>query len=155
MSKPEEANHVLAEAAGDAVAIQRSRLPRRLGCWLLVAVWFAILMTPCGLFYLAAQGEIRLEHGQIPDPHTHPRLLMSLISESDDRGLRIERSTILAEVSDTALCVETAVTFLLWESSGGNQNVAFCDCYQRQDADAAWNLVSTYGGACAPTDPGS
>ena len=127
---------------------RKKSLPRRLGCWLLVAVWFLFLSTPCGLFYLAANGEIRFEHNQIPDPHAHPRLLISLISERADRGLRIERSTI-AFIEDSArLCVETAVTFLLWQSSAGNQNVVFCDCYWRADADSAWQLASTFGAAC-------
>ena len=133
-------------AAADAA--RKPSLPRRLGCWLLVALWFAILSTPCGLFYLAANGEIRLEHSQIPDPHAHPRLLISLISESADRGLRIERSTMMPADEDARLCVETAVTFLLWQSSGGNQDVKYCDCYRRADSDSAWQLASTYSAAC-------
>jgi len=143
MSESDRVTHVPAET--DAA---KKSLPRRLGCWLLVAIWFAILLTPCGLFYLAANGEIRLEHSQIPEPHAHPRLLISLISESADRGLRIERSTIASIVDGARLCVETAVTFLLWQSSGGNQNVQYCDCYLRADADSAWQLASTYSAAC-------
>lgn len=149
MSEP---SHDAVDAPTEAVAPRKRSLPRRLGCWLLVAAWFALLSTPCGLFYLAANGEIRLEHSQIPDPHAHPRLLISLISESADRGLRLERSTIMAPERDTFLCVETTVTFLLWESSGGNQNVQFCDCYRRADPDAAWKLNSTLGAACKDVD---
>ncbi len=149
MSKPVPST-VDSTAAQEGLAQARKKsLPRRLGCWLLIVFWFALLLTPCGLFYLAANGEIRLEHGRIPDPHAHPRLLVALISESDDRGLRIESSTILSSHNDTDLCVETAVTFLLWESSGGNQNVKYCDCYRRSDAASAWNLISTHGAACA------
>ena len=148
MSEPDQLTHDPAETPGDVVAVRNKSLPRRLGCWLLIALWFAILLTPCGLFYLAANGEIRLEHGQVPEPHAHPRLLISLISESDDRGLRIESSTIQEQDSVSGLCVETAVTFLLWESSGGNQNVKFCDCYLRSGEDSAWKLTSTYGAAC-------
>ena len=136
------------QVPAEADPARNKSLPRRLGCWLLVAVWFLILSTPCGLFYLAANGEIRLEHSKIPDPHAHPRLLISLISESADRGLRIERSTIVSIDDDARLCVETAVTFLLWQSSAGNQNVRFCDCYQRADADSAWQLASTQSAAC-------
>ena len=144
MSEPDRATQVPAEAA----AARKKSLPRRLGCWLLVVIWFAVLSTPCGMFYLAANGEIRLEHGQIPDPHAHPRLLISLISESADRGLRIERSTIMPAADDLRLCVETAMTFVLWQSSGGNQNVQYCDCYRRADADSAWQLDSTYSATC-------
>ena len=144
MSEENRASQVPAEMD----AAKKKSLPRRLGCWLLVAIWFLILSTPCGLFYLAANGEIRLEHSQIPEPHAHPRLLISLISESTDRGLRIERSTITSADEDARLCVETAVTFLLWQSSGGNQNVQYCDCYLRADAGSAWQFASTYSAAC-------
>ena len=148
MSEPAPPTQDPAELPGVLVTTPKKSLPRRLGCWLLIALWFLILLTPCGLFYLAANGEIRLEHGQIPDPHAHPRLLISLISERDDRGLRIESSAIRA-ATDTRLCVETSVSFLLWESSGGNQNVQFCDCYQRADVNSAWRLDASIGAACA------
>lgn len=148
MSEPGQATQVPAGVPVDVVAVPKKSLPRRLGCWLLIVIWFLILLTPCGLFYLAANGEIRLDHSQIPEPHAHPRLLISLISESQDRGLRIESSTIKAVGDDSQLCVETAVTFLLWQSSGGNQNVQFCDCYRPAEADSAWQLDSTKGAAC-------
>ena len=148
MSEPGPATPVSADAPDAGVAVRKKSLPRRIGCWLLTVIWFLILLTPCGLFYLAANGEIRLQHSQIPAPHAHPRLLISLISESADRGLRIERSTIQAEDGAPATCVETSVSFLLWESSGGNQNAQFCDCYLRADEHSAWQLESTYGAAC-------
>lgn len=111
--------------------------------------WFVALSTPCALFYLAAQGEIRLEHRDIPQPHMHPFLLVSLVSEAEDRGLRIERSWIAySQSNETMRCVETAVQFLLWEYSGGNQNVSFCDCYARQDAAASWEYDETYSAPC-------
>ena len=148
MSEPNQSTQAPSEAPADDVVARKRSLPRRLGCWLLLVIWFAFLLTPCGLFYLAANGEIRLEHSQVPQAHAHPRLLLSLISENENRGLRIEYSTIAAGDSELSLCVETAVTFLLWESSGGNQDVQFCDCYQREDVDSAWRLGSTYGAAC-------
>lgn len=125
------------------------RSVRRLGCALLLLFWFTFLLTPCALFYLAANGEIRLGHRDIPQPHAHPLLLVSLVSESEERGLRFENSWIAAsQIDEGMLCVETAVRFLLWQYSGGNQNVSFCDCYQSKDADANWEFVATYGGAC-------
>ena len=117
---------------------------KRLGCALLLVAWFALLMMPCGLFYLAANGEIRLEHGDIPNPHSHPLLLVSLISERDERGLRIESSFVAA--TEPQLCIETSARFLLWHSSGGNQDVVFCDCYAG-GADN-WTLADTSAGSC-------
>ena len=113
--------------------------------------WFTLLMTPCALFYLAANGEIRLEQRDIPQPHAHPLLLLSLISEAKDRGLRIETSWIAgAHRDELTLCVETAVRFLLWEYSGISQNVRYCDCYERQTPAAAWERTKTIGDACPP-----
>ena len=130
------------------IAPQKRRVIRRIGCVLLLAVWFVIMLMPCGLFYLAANGEIRLEHHSIPQPHAHPRLLISLISEKEDRGVRIESSSPSRILDDTSLCVETAVAFILWEFSGGNQDVRFCDCYTRHNADAAWTLQSSHSESC-------
>lgn len=127
----------------------RRSTARRLGCGLALLFWFTLLLTPCALFYLAANGEIRLEHRDIPQPHAHPFLLVSLVSEAENRGLRLEASWIAdADPVEGMVCVETAVRFLLWQYSDGNQNVSFCDCYTRQDAQANWELVTTYGDAC-------
>ena len=127
----------------------RFRIARRLGCGSILLLWFTLLLTPCSLFYLAANGEIRLQHRDIPQPHAHPLLLVSLVSEADDRGLRIENSWIAdSQTEGEMLCVETAVRFLLWQYSGGNQNVSFCDCFRRQDQEANWEFLTTYGGVC-------
>ncbi len=137
--------------AADASALpapKRSKA-RRLGCGLALLIWFAALLLPCALFYLGANGEIRLAHHDIPQPHAHPLLLLSVVSEVEDRGLRIETSKIAASQSDEALlCVETTVRFLLWEYSGGNQNVRYCDCYARPEAEANWEFVTTYADVC-------
>ncbi len=124
-------------------------LPRRIGCALLLAIWFTLLLAPCALFYLATNGEIRFMHADVPQPHEHPRLLISLISESSDRGLRIESSTITADIDlPRAVCIETTVRFLFWQASGGNQDTSYCDCYHRAELNANWQLSDTYSGAC-------
>ena len=127
---------------------QRSRT-RRLGCALALLCWFTLLLTPCALFYLAANGEIRFDHRDIPEPHAHPFLLVSLVSETEDRGLRIETSRIVdTRSSEGMICVDTTVRFLLWEYSGGNQDVSYCDCYRREESEANWELVGTSPGLC-------
>jgi len=124
--------------------------PRKLGCGLALLLWFTLLLTPCALFFLAANGEIRLNHRDLPAPHAHPLLLVSLISEAADRGLRLESSWIAKRANDDqTICVETAVRFLLWEYSGGNQNVNYCDCYERPAPAANWELSRTFGAACS------
>ncbi len=144
----ESGPHSAGVEAGSAASPRRSRA-RRLGCGLILLLWFALLLTPCALFFLAANGEIRLEHGEIPQPHAHPLLLVSLVSEAADRGLRFEASWIAgSSAADGPLCVETAVRFLLWEYSGGNQNVRYCDCYASDPAGGDWQLSATYANSC-------
>lgn len=139
----------MAESAKNVVQPKRSPA-KRLGCGLLLIVWFALLMTPCSLFYLAANGEIRLDHADIPQPHAHPRLLISLISETDARGMRMESASIVSgQVDGMQVCIETTVSFFLWHSSEGSQDVRYCDCYQRADSAASWELSDTYSRACS------
>ena len=124
-----------------------SRL-RRLGCLLLLVGWFLFLLTPCALFALAANGEIRLDQPDAPQPHAQPRLLIRLISDVDNRGIQILRSSRVGDASEDSICMRTAVNYLLWASSGGNQDVVYCDCYSRDNADAGWTLSATHPGAC-------
>lgn len=129
----------------------------RLGCGALLGCWFILLMLPCALFYLAANGEIRFWHRDVPQPHSHPLLLISLISAADSRGLRIENSSVVdSEGDETSLCVQTDVRFVLWESDeGGDQDVSYCDCYRRADVAADWQLDRTFGGGCRPAEQGA
>ena len=148
-SKPNQADLESQSDSHEKAPRAKRGSARRLGCGIALVCWFTLLLTPCAFFYLAANGEIRLEHRDIPQGHAHPFLLISLVSEVEDRGLRIENSWFAGTASTERLvCVETAVRFILWEYSGGNQNVNFCDCYQRQDAGLNWDLVSTHSDAC-------
>ncbi|MDE2636653.1 MAG: hypothetical protein OXI30_09835 [Chloroflexota bacterium] len=145
----QEAADLKSQLAGDNASPPKRSNARRLGCAIALLIWFALLLTPCALFYLAANGEIRFDHRDVPQPHAHPLLLVSLVSEAADRGLRFETSRIIeAQSNGEMLCVETAVRFLLWEYSGGNQDVSYCDCYQREGLEADWELVGTSSGVC-------
>ncbi len=125
----------------------------RVGCGLLLPLWFMLLMTPCALLYLAVNGEIRIWQEDVPDPYAQPRLLISLISELDDRGLRIETSSIIhSDADNLSTCVETKVRFLLWESQGGNQDVTYCECYERVDLEPTRAWDRTYGNSCTTTE---
>lgn len=123
---------------------------RRVGCGLLVPLWFMLLLLPCALFYLAVNGEIRIWHDNVPDPYSQPRLLVSLVSEMDDRGLRVETSSVFnPSLDNLSTCVESKVRFLLWQSQGGNQDVTYCECYVRDDEESAWAWQQTYGNSCS------
>lgn len=114
---------------------------------LLVLLWFTLLLTPCAFFYLAANGEIRIWHGDIPEPNAHPRLLVELVSEIDYRGLQLTRSYDVS-ASDQARCVQTDVTFYLWQSIEDDLDTSYCDCYQRADREGAWELSETSMDVC-------
>lgn len=125
---------------------------KRLGCGLLLVIWFMLLLTPCTLFYLATNGEIRVWHSDIPEPHSHPRLLVELVSEIDYRGLRLERSSSVDnDLSDNATCVQTSVSYLLWESIEDDLDTTYCDCYVREDDVSEWVLTSTVLNMCTTT----
>lgn len=137
-------------SAGPADPPEKSGRWRRLGCALLAPLWFLFLMMPCALIYLAVNGEIRIGQDGVPDPYAQPRLLISLISEIDLRGLRIETSSVFnPAAAKLKTCVQTDVRFLLWHSQGGDQDVAYCACYERADEDAAWAWRDTRGQGCA------
>ena len=139
----------LETATSATAATWKKRGPlRRLACGLLLSLWFLLLLTPCALFYLATHGEIRLFHADIPQPHSQPRLLISLINDVENRGLQIVRSIPFRESDNMAVCVETVVNYLLWASSEGNQDVVYCDCYERADTAASWSLKETRLSAC-------
>lgn len=126
---------------------------KRASCGILLIIWFTALLTPCLLIYLASNGEIRIWHTDIPEPHAHPRLLIELITEVDYRGLRIVNSTITEVRSDddSLTCIDTNVRYLLWESAEDDQDVAYCDCYQRENSESIWTLTSTSLNSCLPT----
>ena len=148
-SKP-EANRIQADDIGRR---KRANPIVRLGCGALLAFWFILLLIPCALFYLAANGEIRFWHRDIPQSHSHPLLLISLVSQADNRGLRIENSSAVDNGADeTSICIQTLVRFALWETNEDSQDVSYCDCYRRVDAAAVWELDSTFSGVCRPAE---
>jgi len=133
----------------NTVAPPKQNVIKRFGCGLLVILWFTVLLLPCALFYLAANGEIRIWQNDVPEPYSHPRLLIELVSEVDYRGLRFVNSSIVdTDLDDNALCVQTNVSYFLWETVEDNQDVAFCDCYVREDIDSIWTLTETIPDIC-------
>lgn len=135
------------------VVVTKKRSPlRRIGCGLLLVVWFTVLMLPLFLFILAVNGEIRIGHsGDMPDKHEHPLLELSLVMEADFRGLRITNAAVAQRDGEDALCVQTNVRYLLWQGEG--DPATFCDCYAR--AGENWELTETLMGACGDDASGN
>jgi hypothetical protein len=130
--------------------VQKQNPIKRVGCSLLLVLWFTLLLSPCALFYLAANGEIRVWHADIPEAHAHPRLLIELVSEVDYRGLQFTRSfEVNSSELDDLSCVQTDVSYFLWESVEDNQDVSYCDCYIKDDTESKWQLNETYAEPCS------
>lgn len=120
----------------------------RVGCGVGLVLWFALLLTPCALFYMAMYGQITIHHANIPEPEAHPLVQVQLVMEPDNRGLRVTTSQSQS-ASEHDMCVQTDVRYLLWQSeSDESQNVSFCDCYIRDDEDADWAFTEQTGGSC-------
>jgi hypothetical protein len=119
------------------------RYLRRLGCALLLAVWFTVLLLPCALIVLATKGEIVVAQGGLPGQYIRVWLVM----EEDQRGLGI--SSTSAVRSEGAECLQTGVNYVLWQGSA--ESATYCDCFTRSGESEAWNLLETYNGACTGT----
>lgn len=127
----------------------KSRLGK-LGCGVALILWFMVLLLPCAFFVLATSGSIRIGHGDIPAPESHPRLEISLIMAPEQRGLQITRSVLTAGTA-TDQCIETYVSYALWQTDGSAASAVYCDCYERAATDAPWTLASTVYDACGGT----
>ena len=125
--------------------ISPRRKRRGIGCWILVALWFLLLLAPCAVFLLVVQGEITIWHSDIPDPESHPRFQISLISEADYRGVMVTSSSI-NQVNEVQLCLQTDVRFILWE--GEAESSRYCDCYEQPATSDDWQFSGTVTGDC-------
>lgn len=121
----------------------------RFGCGAALLAWFFLLMLPCALFSLAFNGDITFQHADVPEPESHPFLQISLVMDADNRGFSVTRSWVHSQAPQ-ALCMETAVNYLLWETRNqSDPNIVFCDCYERDTQESMWNLETTVANACS------
>ncbi|MCL4253889.1 MAG: hypothetical protein KJ043_08925 [Anaerolineae bacterium] len=129
------------------IFVEPKRNPlRRLGCTVLLILWFIFLLLPLFLFIMAVQQEITIAHaGDIPESYQHPLFQVQLVMEEDYRGLRIVNAT-LHNGTDTNICVQTNVRYMLWEGEG--ESATFCRCYERDSAESEWTLLEQNLEAC-------
>jgi hypothetical protein len=121
----------------------RKRGPlQRLGCGIALVLWFLLILSPCILFMLASRGELTLTLGSAPGQTARVWLVM----EADERGLGYSWPTVHARDDGRALCVQTDVSFALWQ--GQAEPISYCECYQRAAEDASWDFVETIQGVC-------
>jgi hypothetical protein len=117
---------------------------RRLGCTIAVIIWFMVLLTPCLCIVLASQGEIAIRLGDLPGQSFR----LWLLSESRQRGVGISRPSIHTAEDENQVCLQTDVSFMLWE--GIAEATTYCECYTRPDNNVGWELLSNQQTACQP-----
>jgi hypothetical protein len=115
---------------------------RRPGCVIALIIWFLILLTPCPLFILLTQGEIRINVGSAPDQH----IRLWLVMEPRERGFGLSSPSIHPGPSEGEVCLQTDVRYLLW--MGSAEDASYCECYQHPTDDSGWTPTTTITGMC-------
>lgn len=149
MSEEQQSNFNVADGPiylPDEATQQRRNRVRRIITIMGVIVWFVVLLIPLCFFILAANGEITIGHGNIPERESHPRLKVDLISEIDYRGFGITRSIFIKGTDNLNACVETHIDYLLWEGEG--EPAIYCECYSRTAVDEEWQFTETITASC-------
>jgi len=134
-----EQNSVL--STSPALLQKRRGVIRRTGCFVGLAIWFILLLTPCFCLVLASQGEITINLGDVPGQS----LRIWMVNEARSRGIAIARPTLYMIGDGDSVCLQTDVSFVLWMGQG--DAIHYCDCYLRGDNE--WVLTSTASGDCS------
>lgn len=118
----------------------------RIGCFAGVFIWSLIMLIPGFFCAIAFQGELALWYGDsMPDSAEHPVIQVKLISEIEASGFIITNSYITGG-DDTATCVQSNITYLLWNGDG--ENAQYCQCYERESVEENWVYQQTILGTC-------
>jgi hypothetical protein len=120
----------------------------RVGFFLALMFWFTFLSLPCGLFYLATVGEVRLGLSDVPDAEEHPFFQLNLITEPRQRGLKFTRSISIRSEAQDLWCIQTHVDYWLWTTDGTADNVVYHRMYRKTGANALAVFVSQADGVC-------
>jgi hypothetical protein len=103
-----------------------------------------LLVAPCILLTLATQQEINISLGSAPGQNLRVWLIMG----AEQRGFGIGSPIVFSsDGDDNVLCVQTNYSFVLW--AGRADSAVSCDCYARESAEVAWDLISTQANACS------
>lgn len=121
----------------------------RVGFFFALLLWFAFLSLPCGLFYLASVGEVRLGLANVPDAEEHPFFQVNLITEPRQRGLKFTRSVSVDAEAGELWCVQTHVRYLLWTTDGTADDALYHRLYRAEGGSASQAVfVSQANGVC-------
>ncbi|MDQ7026070.1 MAG: hypothetical protein Q9P01_09725 [Anaerolineae bacterium] len=121
----------------------------KIGCGLLLVIWFSLLMLPFLMFWLASGRSVTIPHSNIPNANQYPRFEMSLIMSQENRGLQLTTSDVQRNSSDN-LRVEVHVNYLLWVSEADDNAAVYCDRFERNNSDADWMFIESLNTPCNP-----
>lgn len=118
-----------APAATTVATIPRAKMTpfkllRRMGCGAMLAVWFALMLSPCVIVTVLVEGEFVVKLSDKPNHN----LRMFNVDTDDRRGFGFSYGEVERE-TDEELCVITHVRYIMWR--GENSPVDYCQCYAR------------------------
>lgn len=119
---------------------------RRLGCCLLLIVWFVLMLMPCFFVTLLVEKDIVISRSSVPDHEFR----IFILEEPNERGFGFSSGTIVSGGGDEqTVCVVTSVDYLLWE--GEAEPDTHCNCFER--AGEGWSTTMAGGDAdCHPRE---
>jgi hypothetical protein len=119
----------------------------RFGCFSGLMLWLVLMVIPPILFILALRGDITIpRYGDVPDRHEYPLFQVKLIMEDDFRGLGLMNTKLFSD-NDLNMCIQTNVSYFLWEGEG--EPAVFCACYNRENDDMDWVWLETVRESCS------
>jgi hypothetical protein len=121
---------------------KRRSLRRRLGCGVVLVIWFALILSPCLCIVLATQGEILVHFSDVPGN----ALRIWLVNEAHERGIGIARPSVRGTNDPNVVCVQTEVTFIFWQGEG--KPTHYCECYTHSDQAGDWSPSTTESSDC-------
>lgn len=121
----------------------------RAGCGTLVALWFVVLFVPLAMMWLALGNTITIPQPNAPEPDQQPRFQVELLMSIENRGFKFTSSQV-AQNTDTTLCMESDISYALWQSDDDADSATFCQCYIRQTTEDDWQYDRQLESACNP-----
>ncbi len=121
----------------------------KIGCGFLLIVWFALLLLPITMFWLAMGQTITVPRWGGVAANDYPLLQIQLVMEIRNRGLQV-KTTSSYEPGEMEMCYQTQVRYLLWQSdSSEDQSTQYCECFSRDAASDEWDASSLSVVTCA------
>lgn len=115
-------------------------LPRRIGCGVMLVLWFSALSLPFAMFWLGMGQSITIPRVGSPVAD-YPLLEIRLIMEIENRGLQIKRTNTFDQ-TDSRICYQTVMNYALWQADdSGDPTTSYCECYGYDAAGEQWNPV--------------